>query len=165
MPVPREVRVCLSGMVQTSRTLLQLSLLPLHSCWQGNEHTSQIHHLSILCFSLCVFYVLCTLISLYEWRVSFFLFFFFMPGCFCLCLSMCSICTPGVCESEKRASDHLELELQMLVSCVCWEPKWVLCKNSKAFHFWDTTSSPLTERILKQSPPQNFPQNISAHPL
>jgi hypothetical protein len=64
-------------MVQTSRTLLQLSLLPLHSCWQGNEHTSQIHHLSILCFSLCVFYVLCTLISLYEWRVSFFLFFFF----------------------------------------------------------------------------------------
>ena len=120
-----------------------------------------------LFFSVCL---LCTLhTNFFVWMkgffLSFFFFFFFMPGCFCLCLSMCSICTPGVCESEKRASDHLELELQMLVSCVCWEPKWVLCKNSKAFHFWDTTSSPLTERILKQSPPQNFPQNISAHPL
>lgn len=36
--------------------------------------------------------------------------------CVCLYVCMCTACLPGACRGLKRASDHLELELQKVES-------------------------------------------------
>lgn len=35
----------------------------------------------------------------------------------CLHVSLCAMCMPGAHNGQKRAPDHLELGLQMVVSC------------------------------------------------
>lgn len=36
---------------------------------------------------------------------------------FCLYVCLCTTCMPVACESQKRVSDPLELELQVIMSC------------------------------------------------
>ena len=55
------------------------------------------------------------LLSWFQFKI-FKLFLFFWVWDFCLWARMCTMSVPGTQESQKRASDPLELELQMILS-------------------------------------------------
>jgi hypothetical protein len=48
-------------------------------------------------------------------------------------VSVLCVCMPGACGGQKRASDPLELELQMVVNCHVSSGNqiWVLWKNNQ----------------------------------
>ena len=48
---------------------------------------------------------------------------------------MCTMCVPGALGGWKKASDPLELELQVIVSCYGgeWNQTQALCKSVKHF--------------------------------
>ena len=51
-----------------------------------------------------------------KWK-EFFLVIFYKDGCSaCMFVCLCTVCMPGICGSQRRASDPLGLELQMIVS-------------------------------------------------
>ena len=46
-----------------------------------------------------------------------FFYFILCVWIFCLHVCLCIMCVPGACRGQKRASDPVELELQIVVRC------------------------------------------------
>lgn len=64
-----------------------------------------------------------TYITYITWSLSFYkrclLLFLFVCTCVCLC-SLCDVCVGGTFSDQKKVLDPLELELQVIVSCLTW---------------------------------------------